>query len=87
MERLMQMPLKYRFLHDRALRGKSPKDAIAVFCIQCCGWEIEEVFLCTDLECPLYLYRPKTKVIRKSTQRTQNYTKYKKTDQLLFNYG
>jgi len=61
-ERQAQMPKLYRALYDRAVAGKSRKAAMHSFCIECCGYQIKEVYLCTDLGCPLYPYRPCSRV-------------------------
>jgi hypothetical protein len=61
-ERLAQMPRAYRGIYERAVAGKSRKAAMHAFCNECCGWQIKEVFLCIDLGCPLYPYRPKSRV-------------------------
>lgn len=57
-----QIPILYRSLYARAIGGKSRKAAMHSFCLECCGWQIKEVFLCTDLGCPLYPYRPQSRV-------------------------
>ena len=41
-----------------AYKGKSRKSAIAAHCIQCAGYEQEEVRHCPATECPLWEYRP-----------------------------
>lgn len=61
-ERLAQIPKLYRALYDRAITGRSRKAAMHSFCVECCGHEIREVYLCTDLACQLYAYRPQSRV-------------------------
>jgi hypothetical protein len=61
-ERLAQMPRAYRGIYKRAVEGKSRKAAMHAFCAECCGYQIKEVFLCTDLGCPLYPSRPRSRV-------------------------
>ncbi len=61
-ERRAQMSKQYRPTYNRAMNGKSRKAAMRAFCCECCGWEIREVFLCTDLGCPLYPYRARSRV-------------------------
>ena len=56
------VPIRYQKLYARAMRGKSRNAAIRAFCCECCGWEIKEVYLCTDLGCPLYPYRPRARI-------------------------
>jgi len=61
-KRQAEMPRSHRACYDRAVSGKSRKAAMRAFCLECCGYEIREVFLCTDLGCPLYPYRPRSRV-------------------------
>jgi len=56
------MPKLYRGIYDKTVSGKSRKAAMHAFCLECCGWVIKEVHLCTDLRCPLYPYRPRSRV-------------------------
>jgi len=60
-ERLAQIPRAYRGIYERAVAGKSRKAALHSFCLECCGWQVKEVFLCTDLGFPLYPYRPRSR--------------------------
>jgi len=57
-KRLAEMPNSYRRKYLRAMSGRSMKSAIKSFCLECVGYQREEVKLCTDLGCPLYPYRP-----------------------------
>jgi len=57
-ERRAQMPKTYRGIYDKAMSGKSRKAAMRAFCLECVGWQIKEVHLCTDRACPLFPYRP-----------------------------
>jgi hypothetical protein len=52
------MPDIYRKNYQKAMTGRSMKRAIKSFCLECVGWQREEIKLCTDLGCPLYPYRP-----------------------------
>jgi len=56
--RCKQIPKLYRGIYEKAVTGKSRKAAMHAFCLECVCWQIKEVFLCTDLGCPLYPYRP-----------------------------
>ena len=56
------VPKLYRGIYDKAVAGKSRKAAMHAFCLECCGWQIKEVFLCTSPQCPLYPYRPQSRV-------------------------
>jgi len=60
-ERRAQMPKACRAAYDRAMAGKSRKAAMAAFCAECMGWQVAEVFRCTDGGCPLYPYRPSSR--------------------------
>ena len=44
------IPAKYRATYEQAMRGKSREAAMRAFCLDCCGWEIKEVFLCADAD-------------------------------------
>ena len=57
-EHLGQIPKIHRADYENAVSGKSRKAGVKSFCLECVGWQKEEIRLCTSLECPLYLYRP-----------------------------
>ena len=61
-ERRAQIPKAYQGIYERAMAGNSRKAATHAFCLECCGYQIKEVFACTDLACPLYPYRPTSRV-------------------------
>jgi len=67
-ERRAQMPKLYRAKYDAAVGGRSRKAAMHSFCLECCGWQIKEVFLCTGLACPLYPCRPQSRVSQGASQ-------------------
>jgi hypothetical protein len=46
-----------RKVYERAMQGRSRKDAMTAFCIMCMGFNPNEVKECTDPACPLYPYR------------------------------
>jgi hypothetical protein len=79
-QRLSQMPKQYRATYNRAMTGKSRKAAMRAFCTECCGWVIQEVFLCTDSACPLYPYRPRSRVSQGAPQSIPEQPELKKTD-------
>lgn len=62
-ERRSQIPRLYRAIYDKAVTGKSRKAAMHSFCLECCGYQITEVYACTDLGCSLYPYRPRSRVV------------------------
>ena len=57
-EHLAQIPKIHRADYTKAVSGRSRKAGVKSFCLQCVGWQKEEVRLCTSLECALYPYRP-----------------------------
>ena len=57
-KRRAEMPEIHRVNYDKAMTGRSLKAAVKGHCLECVGWQKEEVRLCTDLACPLYPYRP-----------------------------
>jgi len=61
-ERREAMPRAYQANYDKAVSGRSRKAAMRAFCCECCGWEIREVFACTDLSCVMWPYRPRSRV-------------------------
>ena len=63
-----EMPRKFREIYCRAMTGKSRKSAMHVFCAECCGYEIREVHCCTSPECPLYPYRPRSRVSQEASE-------------------
>jgi len=56
--KLAGMPAKYRGTYKKAMTGKSLRAGANAFCLECVGWQREEVRLCTSPACPLYPYRP-----------------------------
>jgi hypothetical protein len=71
-QRLRDIPKIYRRIYEQAVKGKSRKAAMRSFCLECCGWQIKEVFLCTDLACSLYPYRPKSRVLPEAHRSVPN---------------
>jgi len=57
-ERLKQIPKSYRSAYRKAMRGRSLRAAVNSFCLECVGYQREEVKICPDKGCPLYPYRP-----------------------------
>ena len=71
-EHQAQIPKLYRGIYNKAVAGKSRKAAMHAQCLECCGWSIKEVFLCTSPQCPLYPYRPKPRVSQEAPQSVPN---------------
>ena len=82
-QRSSQIPRAYRAIYDRAMTGKSRKAAMHIFCLECCGYQIQEVFLCSDLGCALYLYRPKSRVSQGMPESLPNKQESKKSKQVV----
>lgn len=58
-DRSEQMPRSCRAGYLKATRGKaSPRVAIKAFCLECVGWNRQDVQRCTATACPLWMYRP-----------------------------
>lgn len=57
-DRLSQMPPTSKGTYLRAMKGNSPTAAIKAHCMECVGWQREEVRQCTGRACPLFPYRP-----------------------------
>lgn len=57
-KRRADMPEIHRATYDRAMQGKSLKSGVKSFCLECMGWQKEEVRLCCSPACPLFPYRP-----------------------------
>jgi len=64
-ERLEQIPESQQGIYRRAIERKSMAAAVKAFCYECMGYLREEVKVCTDRACPLWMYRP-----GRSTQKT-----------------
>jgi hypothetical protein len=57
-KRLSDMPDIYRGNYKKAMKGRNRTAAVKAFCLECVGWQRNEVKECSSVECPLYLYRP-----------------------------
>ncbi len=86
-ERLAQIPKLYRGIYDKAITGKSRKAAMHAQCLECCGWQIKEVFLCTSPQCPLYPYRPKSRVPQDAPESVPNEPGLKKSGRGVLQHG
>jgi hypothetical protein len=53
-----EVPERCRKAYDRAMSGKSVTAGVKSFCLECVGYDREEVRLCSDPGCPLFPYRP-----------------------------
>ena len=57
-KRLNDIPIHYKNNYIKAVSGKSRSAGVKAFCLECMGWQREEVRICTSVACPLFLYRP-----------------------------
>lgn len=58
-ERVAEAPESIQGILTRCYNGKcSPRAAIKAFCLQCVGYNRQDVTNCTALGCPLHQYRP-----------------------------
>jgi len=79
--RVRDMPKPYRNMYKTAMRGRSVGAATRSFCLECVGWQREEIKHCTDLGCPLYPYRSLRRGHRKHPMGTKDGRKSKKSNQ------
>jgi len=57
-DRRKDIPDLYKGSYDRAMAKKGRSHAIRSFCLECMGWQRNEVKSCTSPQCPLFQYRP-----------------------------
>lgn len=56
------VPTLYRYQVVKSKkRLLSPREAIRLNCIHCCGWSLKGAMLCTAKMCPMFAYKPKPK--------------------------
>jgi hypothetical protein len=60
---LSDIPKKYQRLYQRAMEGKSRKTAMRAACLRCCNWRESDVRRCSDVECPLYAFKPRARIL------------------------
>jgi len=58
LKKMADIPQVYRQTYRRAMLGKSLRAAVNSFCLECVGYQREEVKNCTAVDCPLFPYRP-----------------------------
>ena len=57
--RLPEVPRKHRRLYLKVMKGEaSPRQCIKAMCLECMGWQRNDVAHCTAIACPLYRLRP-----------------------------
>ena len=53
------VPEKHKIATSRALKAQVPKSvAIKIKCLQCCGYQMNEISLCSVVTCALHPVRP-----------------------------
>ena len=57
-QKLAKITAVYRKTYREAMEGKSRRSAVNAFCLECFGWQRNEVGSCPSLACPLFAYRP-----------------------------
>ena len=57
-KRLNDIPVLYKNHYKKAMNGKNRASAVKAFCLECMGWQRNEVAKCDAVACPLFLYRP-----------------------------
>ena len=66
---------RYRRLYFQALRGElSPRRALRIFCLHCCGWEMSAARDCTGHGCPLWAYNSWNPQARRKRKRKEKAT-------------
>jgi hypothetical protein len=55
--------MRARYL-EAVMGSRSRKRAMQTMCLMCCGWERNEVCLCTARGCPLWAYRATNRSVR-----------------------
>ena len=53
-----QIPKMYRRIYDKAVSGRSRRAAITLSCLECMGYQRNQVAACTSPACPLWVFRP-----------------------------
>ena len=56
-KRLDDIPINYKNTYKKAMTGRYRAAAVKAFCLECMGWQREEVRKCNSVACPLYPYR------------------------------
>jgi len=57
-KRLNDMPSAYRNIYKKAMAGKNRAAGVKAFCLECMGWQRNEIKNCDSVACPLYPYKP-----------------------------
>lgn len=55
---LQGIPTRFRGIFKSAYAGKSLRKAISAFCLDCIGFDPEEIRRCAAPACPLWAVRP-----------------------------
>ena len=57
-KRLADIPPAYKKIYKKAIDGKSLRACINAQCLECCGYQRNEIALCTCFACSLWIVRP-----------------------------
>jgi hypothetical protein len=60
------VPKKLQKLYQTSMSGRNQASAIKFFCLECVGYDSEEVKNCTDSGCSLYPYRVTGRKVKKT---------------------
>ena len=67
-----EVPESMQNIYDRTQAGTaSPRQAIKMFCLECVGYDREEVKVCSDQGCPLYQYRSGKVMVKRPRSEAQ----------------
>jgi len=56
--RLKSIPARYRGIFKAAYTGRSLRNAVSAFCLDCIGLDPDEIRRCSAPGCPLWSVRP-----------------------------
>lgn len=62
MDFLNSIPLAYQKNYEKAMSGKSDRAAVKAKCLDCTGYQKNEIAKCPSTTCPLHPRRPYQKV-------------------------
>ena len=55
--RAAEIPRRYRARYRKVMSGRSRKEAVKFYCLECVDWNLKEVAACTMPECQFYKWR------------------------------
>ena len=66
-EWLQEIPQRFRITYRKAMEGHSLRAAVNAKCQDCMNWQIKEVHRCDVVICPLWPYRPVSRIRKDET--------------------